>query len=662
MGKTQQTPQTSIGRIPVLDISPVVGLGARNAKAVVNEAITIGATVFREGHDSVAADVVLVDPKGVELTPIPMHLVGAGTDRYEATVRLPSLGHWSYRVEAWSDPVDTWLHRLDVKVPAGIDVELEFAEGALLLEQMLIKSSPADSVILTGARSAITNTAMTPSQRLAVISEPEVQSVMHANRIREFVSPYGPFPILVERQRALYGSWYEFFPRSEGAVSKNGAITSGTFKTAAKRLPAIADMGFDVLYLPPIHPIGTAFRKGKNNSLTPSATDPGSPWAIGSPKGGHDAIHPELGSEKDFKDFVTTANKLGIEIALDLALQASPDHPWVNNHPEWFTTRADGTIAYAENPPKKYQDIYPINFDNDPEGIFAEVLRVVTHWMKLGVRIFRVDNPHTKPVAFWERLIAEVNATDPDVIFLAEAFTRPAMMRALGEVGFQQSYTYFTWRNAKWEIEDYLRELSGPAAAYMRPNFFANTPDILPEYLQRGGKSGFAIRAALAATLSPTWGIYAGFELYENTPLREGGEEYLDSEKYEYKIRDWASAEKSGDSLTPFITKLNTIRRQHPALQQLRNITFHRVDHESVICYSKRDGDDIVLVVVTLEPYTPVRTTIHLNMPALGAGWHQKLSFVDELSQRDWAMHEHTEIEINPKRNCALILHLKAVN
>ena len=663
MAKSQNQAQTSFGRIPVLDISPLVGLGKRAAKAVVNEAITIGATVFREGHDSVAANVVLIDPTGNELAPISMRLAGSGTDRFEAQVRLPTLGRWSFRIEAWSDPVDTWLHRLHVKVPAGIDVELEFAEGAILLQQMLTSCSAPDAVILNGARTAITNSAMTPSQRLAVIDEPELQSTLAANRIQEFVSPYGPYPIVVERQRALYGSWYEFFPRSEGAVlTSKGTVTSGTFKTAAKRLPAVAAMGFDVLYLPPIHPIGTAFRKGKNNSLSPSDTDPGSPWAIGSSAGGHDAIHPELGTIKDFKEFVNAANKLGIEIALDLALQASPDHPWVVQHPEWFTTRADGTIAYAENPPKKYQDIYPINFDNDPDGIFAEVLRVVRHWMSCGVRIFRVDNPHTKPVSFWERLITEVNATNPDVIFLAEAFTRPAMMRALGEVGFQQSYTYFTWRNAKWEIEDYMRELSGPASAYMRPNFFANTPDILPEFLQRGGQSGFAIRAALAATLSPTWGIYAGYELYENSPLREGGEEYLDSEKYEYKFRDWSRLEKSGETLTTFITKLNAIRRTHPALQQLRNITFHRVDHESVICYSKRDGDDVVLVIVTLDPYTPVRTTIHLTMPALGADWQSKISLVDELSQRDWAMHEHTEIEINPKRNCALILHVKSVN
>jgi starch synthase (maltosyl-transferring) len=418
-------------------------------------------------------------------------------------------------------------------------------------------------------------------------------------------------------------------------------------------------MGFNVLYLPPIHPVGTAHRKGPNNSLTPGPHDPGSPWAVGAADGGHDAIHPDLGTLKDFDAFVGAANKLGIEIALDLALQASPDHPWVAAHPEWFTTRADGTIAYAENPPKKYQDIYPINFDNDPEGIYQEVLRVVQHWMKHGVRIFRVDNPHTKPVSFWERLIGEINSTDPDVIFLAEAFTRPAMMRALGEAGFQQSYTYFTWRNAKFEIEEYMRELSGPASAYMRPNFFANTPDILPEYLQRGGPTAFAIRAALASTLSPTWGIYAGYELYENAPVKEGSEEYLDSEKYEYKPRDWAAAAKSGKTLAPFITQLNRIRRAHPALQQLRDITFHSADDDAIMCYSKQSGDDIILCVVTLDPSRAIRTTIHLNMPALGADWHDKVTLVDELSGKSWSWHEHNDIAINPQVACAMIMHVK---
>ncbi|MER5453142.1 alpha-1,4-glucan--maltose-1-phosphate maltosyltransferase, partial [Streptomyces sp. NPDC002766] len=386
---------------------------------------------------------------------------------------------------------------------------------------------------------------------------PEVDAVLAAHPLRELVTASETLALLVERERALYGAWYEFFPRSEGTAEE----PHGSFRSAARRLPAIAAMGFDVLYLPPVHPIGTTFRKGRNNTLTPGPEDVGVPWAIGSPEGGHDSVHPRLGTMEDFTWFVDQARAQGLEIALDFALQCSPDHPWVHKHPEWFHHRPDGTIAYAENPPKKYQDIYPIAFDADMDGLVAETLRVLRVWMAAGVRIFRVDNPHTKPVVFWQRVIAEINAADPDVIFLAEAFTRPAMMRTLAQIGFQQSYTYFTWRTSKQELTDYLTELSTETAAYMRPNFFVNTPDILHEYLQRGGRPAFEVRAVLAATLSPTWGVYSGYELCENVPLREGSEEYLDSEKYQLKPRDWEAAERQGRTITPLITKLNTIRR-----------------------------------------------------------------------------------------------------
>ncbi|MCF1650593.1 alpha-1,4-glucan--maltose-1-phosphate maltosyltransferase, partial [Streptomyces indiaensis] len=395
------------------------------------------------------------------------------------------------------------------------------------------------------------------ASRLAGALTPEVDAVLARYPLRELVTGSDPLPLLVERERALYGSWYEFFPRSEGTREH----PHGTFRTAARRLPAIAAMGFDVVYLPPIHPIGTTFRKGKNNTLSPGPDDVGVPWAIGSPEGGHDAVHPDLGTLEDFVRFVARARELGMEVALDFALQCSPDHPWVQKHPEWFHHRPDGTIAYAENPPKKYQDIYPIAFDADMDGLVAETVRVLRHWMDAGVRIFRVDNPHTKPVVFWERVIGEVNRTDPDVIFLAEAFTRPAMMHTLAQIGFQQSYTYFTWRNTKQELTEYLTELSGEAASYMRPNFFANTPDILHAYLQHGGRPAFEVRAVLAATLSPTWGIYSGYELCENTPLKEGSEEYLDSEKYQLRHRDWDNAEREGRTIVPLLTRLNTIRR-----------------------------------------------------------------------------------------------------
>ncbi|MGH8967644.1 MAG: alpha-amylase family glycosyl hydrolase, partial [Actinomycetes bacterium] len=344
-------------------------------------------------------------------------------------------------------------------------------------------------------------------------------------------------------------------------MGRRGPV-SGTFRTAMKRLPAIAAMGFDVVYLPPIHPIGTSYRKGPNNTLDAGPYDPGSPWAIGSTEGGHDAIHPDLGTLDDFDALVAHAADHGMEIALDLALQCSPDHPWVTDHPEWFTTRADGTIAYAENPPKKYQDIYPVNFDNDPKGIYNEVLRVVRHWISHGVRVFRVDNPHTKPVEFWEWLLAEIRKTDPDVIFLSEAFTKPAMMQTLATVGFHQSYTYFTWRNAKWELEEYLTELSHETSHVMRPNLFVNTPDILHAYLQYGGPAAFKIRAVIAAMASPSWGVYAGFELFEHVAVKPGSEEYLDSEKYQIRVRDWEGAAAEGRTLAPYLTRLNEIRRE----------------------------------------------------------------------------------------------------
>jgi starch synthase (maltosyl-transferring) len=470
-----------------------------------------------------------------------------------------------------------------------------------------------------------------------------------------------PLPLLVERERALFGSWYEFFPRSEsGRGGRSGPAVHGTFRTAAERLPAIAEMGFDVVYLPPIHPIGTTFRKGPDNTLSARPEDVGVPWAIGSPEGGHDAVHPDLGTLDDFDAFVRRAASLDLEIALDFALQCSPDHPWVEKHPEWFHHRPDGTIAYAENPPKKYQDIYPIAFDQDMPGLVDETVRVLRFWMEHGVRIFRVDNPHTKPVVFWERVIADINGTDPDVIFLAEAFTRPAMMRTLAEVGFQQSYTYFTWRNTKQELTEYLTELSGDSAARMRPNFFVNTPDILHEFLQHGGRPAFELRAVLAATLSPTWGIYSGFELCENAPLRVGGEEYLHSEKYELRPRDWAAAEREGRTIAPLVSKLNAIRRRSPALRRLRDLHFHHADQEAVIAYSKSvtdaHGSNTVVVVVNLDPHHTQEATVSLDMPQLGLEWHESVPVRDELTGETYTWGRTNYVRLEPGTRPAHIL------
>ncbi|MQT01607.1 DUF3459 domain-containing protein, partial [Streptomyces jumonjinensis] len=420
-----------------------------------------------------------------------------------------------------------------------------------------------------------------------------------------------------------------------------------------------AAMGFDVVYLPPVHPIGATHRKGRDNALSAGAHDVGVPWAIGSRDGGHDALHPDLGTFADFDRFVAAARALRMEIALDFALQCSPDHPWVSEHPEWFRRRADGSIAHAENPPKKYQDIYPIAFDDDMRGLVRETLRVLRFWMARGVRIFRVDNPHTKPVVFWEAVLADIARTDPDIVFLAEAFTRPAMMRTLAAVGFQQSYTYFTWRTTKRELTEYVTELAGDSASYMRPNFFVNTPDILPDHLQHGGRPAFETRAVLAATLSPSWGMYAGYELCENTPLRAGGEEYLHSEKYELRPRDWESAERTGRTIAPLITALNRIRRRHPALQQLRDVAFHPTDNDAVIAYSKRSGRDAVIVVVNLDPHHTQEATVSLDMPRLGLAWHETAPVRDELTGETYHWGRASYVRLEPGRTPAHIVALR---
>ncbi|MCX4703524.1 alpha-1,4-glucan--maltose-1-phosphate maltosyltransferase [Streptomyces sp. NBC_01373] len=645
-----------IGRIPVRDVRPAVECGRRPAKAVVGETFEVSATVFREGHDAVACNVVLTDPEGGHGPWTPMRELAPGTDRWGAEVTPDVEGRWTYRVEAWSDPLTTWRRTAGIKVPAGIDTGLVLEEGADLYERAAagVPQGPERTAVLA-AVDTLRNDVLPVATRLAAALTPEVDAVLARYPLRELVTASETLPLLVERERALYGSWYEFFPRSEGTPER----PHGTFRTAARRLPAIAAMGFDVVYLPPIHPIGHTFRKGRNNTLSPGPEDVGVPWAIGSPEGGHDAVHPDLGTIEDFDWFVREAKGLGMEIALDFALQCSPDHPWVQKHPEWFHHRPDGTIAYAENPPKKYQDIYPIAFDADMDGLIAETLRVLRHWMDHGVRIFRVDNPHTKPVVFWERVIADINRTDPDVIFLAEAFTRPAMMHTLAQTGFQQSYTYFTWRNSKQELTEYLTELSGEAAAYMRPNFFANTPDILHEYLQRGGRPAFEVRAVLAATLSPAWGIYSGYELCENTPLRDGSEEYLDSEKYQIKPRDWEAADREGRSLTPLITRLNTIRRAHPALRRLRNIHFHPTDNDALIAYSKRTGSDTVLVVVNLDPHRAQEATVSLDMPQLGLEWHESLSVHDELAGETYRWGRNNYVRLEPGRAPAHVFHVQ---
>ena len=575
-----------IGRFPILDISPVTHFGGEyvGAKAIPNEAIPIGATIIREGHEGFQAFAVLIDPSGKEVERAAMREIWPKSARYEAFLKPSKVGDWKFFIEVKAE-------------------------------------NPGD----------FKKTLVATSER---------------------------YPIKVERDRALIGSWYEFFPRSEGAEKNaDGSITAGNLKSAVKRIPEVAAMGFDVIYLPPIHPVGYSHRKGKNNSLTATPSDPGVPWGIGNEFGGHDAVNPELGTIEDFEEFVKVAKKNKIEIALDLALPCSPDHPWVKSHPEWFTKRADGTIAYAENPPKKYEDIYPINFDNDYPGLFAEIFRVVTFWINKGISIFRVDNPHTKPVHFWQELIAKVNEKYPDVVFLSEAFTSPPMMHALGKAGFQQSYTYFTWRVTKQELTDYGREVAQHTSAFFRPNFWVNTPDILPFHLQSGNPAIFALRAVLASTMTPSWGMYAGYELYEHLPIAEGKEEYRDSEKYEIKVRDWAGAIKKGLSLAPFITQLNEIRRENIALQRLRNLVFHPSDSENIIAYSKREGNNLVLVVVNLDGLRAQETTIHWDMWALGIE-RESFDVVDLLDNKNYTWSPHTYVKLDPARPNGKVAHI----
>ncbi|WP_244259481.1 alpha-1,4-glucan--maltose-1-phosphate maltosyltransferase [Rathayibacter sp. VKM Ac-2759] len=639
------------------------------AKAFVGEVVPFAATAFREGHDLIGVDLLLTSPEGAE-SEHRMSLLATGTDRYGRLVLLDAEGDWTYRIRAFADDWATWLHTAEVKIPAGLDLDVTFALGAGLLRSAAEDEERpgAERTLLTEAASHVADASLLPEERLAAATDAAVHGALDARPVMSLASVSAPRTVHVERTRAGVGAWYEFFPRSEGAVqNEDGSVTSGSFRTAALRVPAVAEMGFDVLYLPPIHPIGRTFRKGPNNTLNASETDPGSPWAIGSSDGGHDAIHPDLGTVDDFRAFHAAVTGAGLELALDFALQASPDHPWVTSHPEWFTTLPDGTIAYAENPPKKYQDIYPINFDNDPAGIRQESLRILEYWISLGVSIFRVDNPHTKPLDFWEWVIHEVNAKHPEVVFLAEAFTRPAIMRALGKVGFQQSYSYFTWRNTKEELTEFFTSISQETADYMRPNLFVNTPDILTEYLQYGGPSAYKVRAALAATASPLWGVYSGFELIENV-ARPGAEENIDNEKFQYKVRDWAAAEAAGRSIAPYITRLNEIRRAHPALGQLRNLLVHGSDDDAILVYSKHldraftgtGSADTILVVANTDPHSARETTVHLDLPALGLDWGASFEVEDLITGAVWTWGSDNYVRLDSFVEPVHILSVKA--
>jgi len=586
--------RTAPPRIQILSPAPMIDCGRFAAKRTVGEWVDVSADVFRDGHEIIRAAVRYRGPGDEDWREAPMRWIDRDVDgdRWASAFEVDRVGRWEFTLEAWSDLLATWRDELRRKLEAGQhDLRGELSEGVVLLEEARDRANGADRRLVDHVLQTLADDATPEEAKHDAVLGPELLAAVErhpdphdATRLDRII------PLEVERERARFGAWYELFPRSFGG-----------FEGVRRQLPRLAELGFDVIYLPPIHPIGHTNRKGRNNSLEAAPADPGSPWAIGSEEGGHEAIHPELGTVEEFELLVSEAREHGLEIALDFAIQCSADHPWLREHPEWFNRRPDGTLKYAENPPKRYQDIYNVNWDcEDWRGLWNALRDVVLLWSERGVRIFRVDNPHTKPLPFWEWLITEVRAKYPDVILLSEAFTRRVKLRALAKAGFSQSYTYFTWKNSRHELTEYVNELAySGMQEYCRPNFFVNTPDILNEYLVHGGPPAFVTRLVLGATLSPTYGIYSGYEHFENVPLAPDSEEYLNSEKYEIKRR------KLDGPLLPTIARINRIRRENVALQHLSNITFLETENDGLIAYHKRWGDNVIIVVVCLDAHTP---------------------------------------------------------
>ncbi len=597
-------------RIAIENVRPAVDNGAFPIKRIVGQPVTVAADVFTDGHEILAAQLLWrpADEKDwvrVPLTPL-------GNDRWQATFTPSRIGRHVYTIEAWRDDYASLLHAIEVKHKAGIDIALELIEAREYLEAVNAKAVPCNTTALGKAIGVLQGTDTEAS--VEALRAPATVKAVAASAERAHLAQHPPLALEVERPQAEFASWYELFPRSQSG----DPARHGTFDDVIARLPDIRRMGFDVLYFPPIHPIGAKNRKGRNNTLTPTPDDPGSPYAIGSEDGGHEAIHPQLGTLQDFRRLVAAAREQGLEIALDFAIQCSPDHPWLRDHPDWFKWRPDGTIKYAENPPKKYQDIVNVEFYGaEATGLWEALRDIVLYWAGEGVRIFRVDNPHTKPLPFWQWMIADVRGRYPDAIFLSEAFTRPRMMYRLAKAGFTQSYTYFTWRNTKQELTEYLVELTTTdVTEFFRPHFFVNTPDINPYFLQTSGRPGFLIRAALAATLSGLWGVYSGFELCEGAPL-PGREEYLDSEKYEIRVRD----QTAPGNIVSEISALNRIRRSHPALHSHLGVTFYNAFNDQILLYGKMSpsGTEMILVAVSLDPHSVQEAAFELPL------WEWKL-------------------------------------
>ena len=674
---------SQFGRIAVMDVTPNEESGRFPARVELGEPFKVTAQVFIEGRTKVGATAIVRNHRGKEMQRLPMTCTNPGLDRWEVMLTCGEhsdvkpwqpefaaikrqLGEWSVTIEGWEDTYKSWLHDAAIKVKVNDDVENALESGAQLLERWAktadAKLSAAQRKTLVAAAATMKDTSLTPEARLAAATSEPVAQLHLTNPLRDGVSPSQPQRFLVQRPESSFAAWYQFFPRSEGAYvdPETGKIVQGTLKTSVSGLERAKAEGFDIVYLPPIFPIGKTNRKGRNNALEAGPDDPGSPFGIGSELGGHDTVDPLLGNMDDFKALVVKAHELGLEIALDFALQCSPDHPWVKQHPDWFRHKPDGSIAFAENPPKKYQDIYPIDFNADMPGIEKEVERVLELWVNAGVTIFRIDNPHTKPVRFWQDVIAAVTKKHPEILFLAEAFTRPGMMRALSYVGFTQSHCYFPWRNTKEELGKYLETTNGDDGYYQHNTFWPTTPDILTAYVRDNGIAGHAVRAVLAAMGSPSWGIYNGFELIENKQ-RPGFEEQIDNEKYEVKVRDWSAADKYG--IAELLTNLNRVRREHPKAFSYHNLTVLESSDPNILAFARHtpaeltgtDKPETLIVVVNLDGHEAHQAMVHLELPDYDIDPKWGAHIHDELTGRDFAWSWDNFVSLAPWADVAHI-------
>ena len=674
---------SQFGRIAVMDVTPNEESGRFPARVELGEPFKVTAQVFIEGRTKVGATAIVRNHRGKEMQRLPMTCTNPGLDRWEVMLTCGEhsdvkpwqpefaaikrqLGEWSVTIEGWEDTYKSWLHDAAIKVKVNDDVENALESGAQLLERWAktadAKLSAAQRKTIVAAAATMKDTSLTPEDRLAAATSEPVAQLHLTNPLRDGVSPSQPQRFLVQRPESSFAAWYQFFPRSEGAYvdPETGKIVQGTLKTSVSGLERAKAEGFDIVYLPPIFPIGKTNRKGRNNALEAGPDDPGSPFGIGSELGGHDTVDPLLGNMDDFKALVAKAHELGLEIALDFALQCSPDHPWVKQHPDWFRHKPDGSIAFAENPPKKYQDIYPIDFNADMPGIEKEVERVLELWINAGVTIFRIDNPHTKPVRFWQDVIAAVTKKHPEILFLAEAFTRPGMMRALSYVGFTQSHCYFPWRNTKEELGKYLETTNGDDGYYQHNTFWPTTPDILTAYVRDNGIAGHAVRAVLAAMGSPSWGIYNGFELIENKQ-RPGFEEQIDNEKYEVKVRDWSTADKYG--IAELLTNLNRVRREHPKAFSYHNLTVLESSDPNILAFARHtpaeltgtDKPETLIVVVNLDGHEAHQAMVHLELPDYDIDPKWGAHIHDELTGRDFAWSWDNFVSLAPWADVAHI-------